>query len=201
MATPSREGQLILALEAIKRNQNLSTRTAATIYNVPESTLRSRKKGITSRRDSPPNSKKLIELEEKTIVQYVLDLDSRCQSPRLSGVEDMANYLLRDRGARRVGPRWVSNFVKRQPELRTRQFRRYDYKRAKSEDPDAINAWFRLMRNIVAKYGIAEADIFNFDETGFMIGVITSGMIVTTSESRSRKKKKQPGNREWVTVI
>jgi DDE superfamily endonuclease. len=57
------------------------------------------------------------------------------------------------------------------------------------------------MRNIIAKYAIAESDIYNFDETGFMIGVISTATSVTSSDGRVKAKKLQPGNREWVTVI
>jgi hypothetical protein len=39
-------------------------------------------------------------------------------------------------------------------------------------------------------------DIYNFDETGFMMGIIFVGMVVTTSDSRSKVKLAQPGNRE-----
>ncbi|XP_044715220.1 fot5 transposase [Hirsutella rhossiliensis] len=98
----------------------------------------------------------------------------------------MANRLLAERDAPSVGKRWASNFVKRQPQLRTRFFRRYDYKRARCEDPEIIRGWFALVRNTIAKYGVAESDIYNFDETGFMMGIISTA---------------QPGNREWVTVI
>jgi len=143
----------------------------------------------------------LTKLEEKTIVDYVLDLDSRSYPPRMSAVEDMANHVLQDRGQPRVGKNWTTNFIKRQPELRTRRFRRYDHQRAKCEDPDAINAWFSLVRNTIAKYGIQSADIYNFDETGFMMGIISSAMVVTSSDRRSNPKMRQPGNREWVTVI
>src|ERR1700744_5521393 len=100
----------------------------------------------------------------------------------------MANRLLADRAAPRVGKRWASNFVKRQPELRTRFFRRYDYKRAQCEDPDAIRAWFTLVENTIAKYGIVEADIYNFDETGFIMGIITTSIVVTSAERRSNTK-------------
>jgi hypothetical protein len=34
-----------------------------------------------------------------------------------------------------------------------------------------------------------------------MMGVITSGMVVTGAERRGRPKLVQPGDREWVTVI
>jgi hypothetical protein len=148
-----------------------------------------------------PNSRNLTSLEEDTIVQYILDLDARLHPPRLANVEDMANRLLRERDAPSVGKRWASNFVKRRVELRTRFLRRYDYKRAQCEDPDAIRAWFALVKNVVAKYGVVDADIYNFDETGFMMGVISTGMVVTSAERRSGVKLVQPGNREWVTVI
>lgn len=53
----------------------------------------------------------------------------------------------------------------------------------------------------MAKYGIAEADVYNFDETGFMMGVISLAMVVTSAERRGRLKMAQQGNREWVIVI
>jgi len=194
METASKESRLILALEAMKKDNNLSARRAASIFDVPKTTLLRRQTGTLSRRDAPPKSAKLTKLEEETIVKYVLDMGSRSYPPRMGAVEDMANHLLQNRGQQRLGKNWTSNFIKRQPELRTRSFRRYDYQRAQCEDLDAINAWFRLVRNTIAKHGIQDADIYNFDETGFMMGVITSGMVVTSSERRSRAKMRQPGN-------
>jgi hypothetical protein len=51
------------------------------------------------------------------------------------------------------------------------------------------------------KYGVIEADIYNFDETGFQMGVISTSKVVTSLERRGRLRTLQPGNREWVTVI
>ncbi|KAH7465460.1 hypothetical protein FOMA001_g17124 [Fusarium oxysporum f. sp. matthiolae] len=113
----------------------------------------------------------------------------------------MANRLLADRDASPVGKRWASNFVKRHKELKTHFFRKYDYQRAKCEDPTIIHNWFRLVANVIAKYGIRSDEIYNFDETGFMMGVIASGMVVTGAERRGRPKLVQPGSREWITVI
>jgi hypothetical protein len=44
-------------------------------------------------------------------------------------------------------------------------------------------------------------DVYNFDETRFMMGAISIGMVVTTSDGLSKAKLAQPGNREWATVI
>ena len=52
-----------------------------------------------------------------------------------------------------------------------------------------------------AKYGIQDCDFYNFDETGFMMGVICPGMVVTRADRRGRGKAVQPGNREWATAI
>jgi DDE superfamily endonuclease len=201
MAPNYNESDMILALQALENDPRLKLPRAADVYNVPESTLRHRRYGRKSRRDIQPNSRKLTNSEESVIVQYILDLDSKGFPPRLSGVEDMANHLLAERNAGRVGTRWASNFVRRQPQLKTRFNRRYDYQRAKCEDPILIEGWFRLVANTIAKYGIVDADIYNFDETGFMMGVISTAMVVTSSERVGRAKQKQPGNREWVTAI
>jgi hypothetical protein len=201
MPAASKEGQIILALQALQNDKNLSVRAAAKIYGVPRKTLGRRRAGKPARYDTTPKSRKLTPSEEDAIVQYIIELSERAFPPRLRGVEDMANQLLRVRDAAPVGKLWAHNFVKRQPELRMRYARKYDYQRAKCEDPKVISEWFTLVRNTKAKYGIVDDDIYNFDETGFMMGIIFAGMVVTTSDGLSKAKLAQPGNREWATVI
>src|SRR5690349_20956038 len=115
MPPTSKEGQIILALQALQKDKNLSERAAAKIYGVDRRTLGRRRAGKPARRDLPANSRKLTDLEEKAIVQHVIELITRAFPPRLSGVEDMADQLLRERDAPPVGKRWAHNFVKRQP--------------------------------------------------------------------------------------
>jgi len=148
MPTPSKEARVILALEAVQNDKDLSLRAAARLYNIPYNTLRDRHAGKPARRDFPANSRNLTDLEEQTIVQYVIELSACAFPPRLCGVEDMANHLRRECNAPPVGKRWAHNFVKRQLELRTRYSRRYDYQRAKCEDPKVIGEWFTLVRNV-----------------------------------------------------
>jgi hypothetical protein len=54
---------------------------------------------------------------------------------------------------------------------------------------------------MMAKYGIQKADIYNFDETGFIMGKISTSIVVTSSERRARPKIMQQNDREWATVI
>ncbi|SCO92448.1 related to transposase [Fusarium oxysporum] len=190
-----------MALQAYQADPKLSLRRAAKIYDVHFQTLHYRSQGRQARDDYIPSSRKLSNQEEQVIVEYILNLDSRGFPSRHCDIEEMANRLLADRDASPVGKRWAINFIRRQPELKIRSFRKYDYQRAKCEDPTIIRNWFRLVENTIAKYGIRSDDIWNFDETGFMMGVISSGIVVTSSERRGNPKSVQPGNREWVTAI
>jgi hypothetical protein len=59
--------------------------------------------GRAARCNIPANSRKLTDLEERTLVRYITDLSSHAFPPSLRGVEDMANQLLQARGAPYVG--------------------------------------------------------------------------------------------------
>jgi hypothetical protein len=83
----NQEGRILLAIQAIKQGKIEGTRPAAVSYDIPESTLRDRINGMTSRRDSVPNSRKLTPEEESAIVQYILELDLRGFSPGLKTFE------------------------------------------------------------------------------------------------------------------
>jgi hypothetical protein len=127
MPATLKKGQIILALQALQNDKNLSVRAAAKIYGVSQATLGRRRAGKPARCDITPNSKKLTQPEEEAIIRYIIELNARAFPPRLSSVEDMTNQLLRVRDAPPVGKLWAHRFVKRQPELRTRFTRRYNY--------------------------------------------------------------------------
>ena len=195
------EGRILLAIQAIKLGQIKSIRAAADSYDVPWERLRDRLHSIPLWRDCTPNSCKLTPQEESAIVQYILDLDSRGFPPRPQDVQEMADLLLAIQSESRVGKNWTSNFIKHHTEIKTKFSRKYNYKRAQYEDPVIIGNWFKLIQNTIAKYRIMNEDIYNFDEAGFLMGVIATAKVVTSSEARNHPKTAQPGNCEWVSII
>lgn len=182
-----------------------SIRRAAHVYDVPRSTLQTRLHGVIPRLETTANSRKLTDTEEEVLINRIFDLDDKGFPPRHSIVREYANLILKTRDAspqpQPVGKNWVTNFIKRHDALRTMYDRKLDYKRAKCEDPRIIEPWFTLIRDLIAKYGILDDDIWNFDETGFQMGVALTTKVITRAEKQSRPKTKQPGNREWVTVV
>jgi hypothetical protein len=70
-----------------------------------------------------------------------------------------------------------------------------------NKDPRVITPWFKLVANTKAKYSISDDDTYNFNETGFIIGLIQGQMVFTGSKKQGNLKRIQPSNREWVTDI
>jgi len=199
-----KEGRIELALQALKHGNCTGLRRTARLYDVPYSTLFDRVHKRPARRDTRPPNTKLTATEETTLVQWILSMDQRGLAPRPESVRQMADLLLQKRGpnsSTKVGGKWVYNFVQRHQALQTRYNRKYDYQRAKCEDPRIIKDWFGLVQHTIAQYGIDEHDIYNFDETGFQMGVISTAKVVTGAERSNRPVAVQPGNREWVTAI
>jgi hypothetical protein len=98
-----KEARVILALEALQKDEELSLRAAAKLYNVPAPTLRDRRASRPARRDTTPGKKKLTQSKEEAVVRYIIELYARAFPPRLCSVEDMANQLLRARDAAPIG--------------------------------------------------------------------------------------------------
>lgn len=201
------EGPLLLAIKAIKDGRYASVAAAARAFNVPVSTLKHRIKGRQFWNESRPSGHKFTALEEKSMENWLLSMDSRGAALTHAMLRDMANLLLQSRElthsdpAPKVGKNWTTEFVKRHETLSSRLSRKYNYERALSEDPRVIGSWFHLVETTIQKYGITSDDIYNFDESGFAMGINSTQRVITSAEYHGRRGVLQPGNREWVTVI
>ena len=95
----------------------------------------------------------------------------------------------------------MTRFVTGSKELQTKWNRKFHSQRARCEDPVKISAWFKLVEDTRQTWGIIHEDVYNFDETGFMMGVAATSKVVTSADTIGRATVVQPGNREWVTAI
>jgi hypothetical protein len=98
----------------------------------------------------------------------------------------------------------VYKFLSKHPALKTRLRRTRDVQRVKNEDPRIIRSWFERVQATKQQYSILDEDTYNFDETGFAMGLICgsgSSKVVTSSESVGRATVTQPGSRKWSTCI
>jgi hypothetical protein len=195
------EGKIQLAISDLKNGKIRSIREAARIYTIPRTTLQDRINGIGYKVETRANGHKLSQNDEESLVKWILDLDKRGLPPRPSMVRDMANILLSQHQDQQVSEKWVYRLIQRRSELKSRFSRRYNYERAKCEDPKIIREYFDRVQDAILQYGILPEDIYNFDETGFVMGLCATAKVITGSDRYNRPKLLQPGNREWVTSI
>ncbi|RFU26301.1 hypothetical protein B7463_g10037, partial [Scytalidium lignicola] len=199
------EGKILLAINALKTNQITSFRAAARIFGIPDSTLRARYHGRVQQSTTYNKCYRMTQLEEESLRNWIISMGKRGLPPRPSDVQSMANILIAERGEstspRPVGKNWFADYLKRHPILKTDYIRKYNYKRAKCEDPKLIREWFEKVMEIKAQYGILDEDTYNFDETGFTMGAIATTKVVTTTDCLGKPKHLQSDTREWVTVV
>ena len=91
------EGRILLAIQAIKKQEKLSIREAARIYDIPHTTLYARLRGRQNRVELRANSFKLTEIEENSLKKWVISIDVRGAAPRPTIVQEIANLLLATR--------------------------------------------------------------------------------------------------------
>jgi hypothetical protein len=51
-----------------------------------------------------------------------------------------------------------------------------------------IRNWFKLVEQTKLKYGILIEDVYNFNKAGFMMGKITTELVMTGLERRGQLK-------------
>jgi hypothetical protein len=197
----SNEGSILLAISAIRSGAVDSVLAAAKMYSVPRSTLRRRYQGMPSREDYTPKNSSLTLVEEGVILDNILKLDSQGLSPTIDVVRSMADSMCKAKGKPNVGRHWPTRFIQRNPSIIVKSGRTYECQRKLCETPAVIQAWFELVKNTINKHGILPEDMYNFDETGFQLGQISTSRVVTSSERTGRPKQIKPSNTEWVTVI
>ncbi len=186
-----------------KKKEITSIRRAAVAFDVPRETLRTRSKGHQFRLEQRNHNLRLSETQEDALTRWILSRDSRGVAPRHVHVQEMANLFLQSDTttiSEPIGINWVTNFIKRRDEVKSAFARKYNYSRAQCEDPKVIKAWFKQLQQLQAEYGIQQEDIFNFDETGFAMGLIATSRVVSRAEMPRTPHLIQPG-REWVTAI
>jgi len=176
LKSANQEGRILLALSDIKNGRIALLRAAARLYNISESTLRSRAKDILLRVDIRPNGYKLIQLEEDLLTEWILSIDSCGAVSRSSTVKEMANILLavrRFQSQSTVDINWATTFIKCRNKFCIYFSKYYNYQYTLNKDPKLLREWFTNIQYIIDKNGIQPENIYNFDKTEFAIDFIS----------------------------
>lgn len=101
--------------------------------------------------------------------------------------------------AQPLGKRWMTNFLKRNPVLKTKKQHRIDSVRVNGATTEIIKPWFQKLEISAIKL-IKPENRWNMDEAGIMEGQGENVLVVGSVEKRFIQKK-QPGGRTWTSFI
>lgn len=192
------EDDIAMALGAIVNGQSI--RKAALDYGIPRATLQDRINGGLSHRLSTQNQQKIAPIQEKQLASWILIQEALGVSPTHRQIREIGEILLIQRGEDpTLGKRWIRNFIRRNPEIRTKYQTRIDSARVTGTTTDTLKEWFKKLDLPDIKH-IKPENRWNMDEAGIMEGQGLNGLVVGSSQQKAIQKK-QPGSKVWTSFI
>lgn len=178
----------------------LSLRVASLKWGIPRSTLQDRKTGHLSHPEASQPFQRLSPVQEQHLTDWILVQESIGLSPTHAQIRAFAGRVLMARhNAVPLGKRWMSNFLRRNPVIKTKKQHRIDSIRLNGATTEIIKPWFQRLEVPAIKV-IKPENRWNMDEAGIMEGQGENGLVVGSVEKRFIQKK-QPGGRTWTSFI
>ena len=173
---------MVQAIKAVKEKK-MSIRGAAWKFEVPYSTLKDRIHGRVQHGTKPGVKPALNPEEEKELVKYIHDIESRGFTLRGVDVRDRAGELLQlNRGADSPyidcspGHNWLSGFVKRNPDIQPKKLMQRrstgnspttNLRRTKDQLKSFYDTWAKVLRK--QKVSTKPEKIFTLSEMTTMV--------------------------------
>jgi len=201
----SRIKEAITELLQRAHDENPDLAAAARDFDLLPQQLRARWNGRGCKKTRLQTNRRLSEEEELAVCQYLDRLDRIGTSARLHMITGCANAILLHVHSDQsipipsVGEHWAWRFLDRHPEYHIRKQHMIDTDRKDAHNPASILGWFGRCAKVCDKYGIQARDQYNFDETGFRIGIGRDQWIITRDPTRQAYLGSSR-NRELVTV-
>lgn len=192
----------LAALEAQKDGEKIVLQQVADKYGVDRLTLSRRWRGVThSRAEQYQNQQLLTPIQEQKLVQYIDKLSGRGLPPTRSMIRNFAGDITR----KPAGRCWADRFIKRhQIELISKYVYGIDVARKRADSALKYSLYFELLASKIQQYRVQPSLIYNMDEKGFLIGILSKQKRVFSRaryENSGLRQFIQDGNREWITSI
>ncbi|KAI4732336.1 hypothetical protein E4T50_17082 [Aureobasidium sp. EXF-12298] len=196
-----REQQIQLALGDLRTGGLTSIRAAGAAYRIPESTLRARLNGTTNRRTAHQHRKRLSVLQEKFLIDWILEQETQGFLPSHARTREMATQIIRMNGdTQPLGKRFVSKLIRDNPRIASVVGRPIEQARINGTDPEVIQEFYTLYERIIRDFNIQPCNMWNMDEHGIALWVYANSYVLGSSEKK-RSYVKSPESREWVSIV
>jgi hypothetical protein len=192
----------IAAIESLEPGEQFSYRKIAIEYHCNRTTLARRHQGLASSRSTmAENQQALHPQQEKELLLYIERLTERGLPP----TQPMIRRFASDIAKKELSVRWVNRFIARyKVDLISRWTTGIDRARHKADSLSKYTLYFSLLHDKMSKYDVEARNIYNMDEKGFLLGILTRSKRVFSRRLYEEGKIKahiQDGSREWITLL
>ena len=198
------ESRIAAASAAMDANPRLKASVAARQFDAPYHRLRRRRQGMPPSSTRGGHNKKLSTVQDQALRDYIVMLYNCGMSANQEAVRTAANRLLfysNGDATQTVSKRWTKEWTKRQSEyLKPLKSKPMSAKRLAAHIVEEVEEHFKAFKKCKEYWGIQDEDIYNFDETGFQIGV-TSGEKVLVPKDTTVVYSADPENKELITSV
>jgi hypothetical protein len=192
----------LAAVESLEPGEKPNYTQIAQAYGVVRSTLTRRHQRISASQDiKAQNQQALHPQQELELLSYI----ERLTRQGLPPTRPMIRRFASDIAKKELGKGWVDRYIKRhQVDLISRWATGIDRSRHQADSQLKYNLYFELLRSKLSQYDIEPCNMYNMDEKGFMLGILTRSKRVFSRRLYEKGKIKahiQDGNREWITLL
>jgi hypothetical protein len=196
------EDRISEALASIDPNSKANYTKLAAKFAVPYTRLIKRAKGRCTKSQRQPVNLRLNDAEELALCHYLDALETAGLYACVHQIRAVGNSILQRRPHKEppLGSTWATRFLQRHPEYHIRKQRTIDIERKEAHERRDIEVFFERWKAIIDKHGVHPADTYNFDETGFQIGVGRHQKIISR-DPKVRPFIESSTNRDYITVV
>lgn len=139
--------------------------------------------------------------EEDFLAEWIIEQDSQGFPPTHIRAREMAERILKIHGdATPLGNKWISQFKQRHPEISACIGWKIDTRRIHGTQPELIKEFYNLYERLRTTHGIVEENIWNIDEHGMGLGLLSNSQVLAKAERRHTFLQASDP-KEWVTII
>jgi len=192
----------IAAIESLEPGEQFSYRQLATQFACSRTTLARRHQGLASSRSTmAENQQALYPQQELELLRYIKKLTEQGLPPTRAMIRRFGSDIAK----KELGKNWVDRYIQRhEVDLISRWATGIDRSRHQADSQSKYSLYFELLRSKLSQYDIEPCNMYNMDEKGFMLGVLTRSKRVFSRRLYEEGKIKahiQDGSREWITLL
>ncbi|EED20806.1 conserved hypothetical protein [Talaromyces stipitatus ATCC 10500] len=188
-------------LNFLGEDEQINFTLVAKMYGVDRTTLSRRYRGVTGSKEAHYDNQRLLnDHQSKKLIQWIEMLCEKGLPPTPYMIANFAHELTDSK----PGKNWASRWLNKHPNaLISRYSTGIDRNRKRAGCAWSYALYFELISRKIEQYNLQPNQIYNMDEKGFAIGIMTSQKRVFSRRLYEKKFKQflQDGNREWITTI